>query len=703
MKKSKILKPINVMTTSFLLASSLFIPTAGFAEQSSTPNKEVANAQESEAKGQESRTQTKDPQSQSKAVAARAANEAVVNNFAQLKTALEADNGITTIKLGQNIDISGPIKIQAKKTNILIDGNNFTVSETGGNGSSGGLYYSNGNILQNITVKNLTIRGKNYYGFITIHDASKNVTQVFENVMYSGPQMIWNRNGSAIFRGVNNININNTTMPGSSPAQEMAEIGDVEFQGDTIINHDNAYSVILTEVKLPNFVVAPNALLDIYTKKSGKAIFYATEDYGRLVIGKNAKVNINGQKSFTYDGALRDFIVDSEAELNMIRGGIDTSAMLSFYNNARINEKAKLNVSTENGVAMYAPYAADIYFTKPKHVLISSRNKTAFDNKQILNFNVETDEFKIWEDTSNTPTKTFKGWDGDPFKWAASYRDNGYLWGEAPNVEMYMSKTKQFELRDTQEERELSDAKNKVEGLFTDNKFDTLKGSTNQAAITEAQNAVNKLPAGPEKNRLQDLVNKAKDLLNKKEQAEKDLNDAKNKVEGLYTDNKFDTLKGTTNQAAVTEAQNAVNKLPGGPEKNRLQDLVNKAKDLLNKKEQAEKELNDAKNKVEDLFTDNKFDTLKETADQGAIDEAKDAVNKLPEGEEKDRLQDLLNKAQDLLNEQEQAEKDLAGAKNKVEDLFTDNTFDTLNGSTDQGAIDEAKEAVSKLPAGSEK
>ncbi|WP_236712836.1 toxin Cry1Ac domain D-VI-related protein, partial [Peribacillus muralis] len=95
--------------------------------------------------------------------------------------------------------------------------------------------------------------------------------------------------------------------------------------------------------------------------------------------------------------------------------------------------------------------------------------------------------------------------------------------------------------------------------------------------------------------------------------------------------------------------------------------------------------LNDAKNKVEDLFTDNKFDTLKETADQGAIDEAKDAVNKLPEGEEKDRLQDLLNKAQDLLNEQEQAEKDLADAKNKVEDLFTDDTFDTLNGSTDQG------------------
>ncbi|MED3985157.1 Ig-like domain-containing protein, partial [Peribacillus simplex] len=44
------------------------------------------------------------------------------------------------------------------------------------------------------------------------------------------------------------------------------------------------------------------------------------------------------------------------------------------------------------------------------------------------------------------------------------------------------------------------------------------------------------------------------------------------------------------------------------------------------------------------------FDTLEGTTDQGAIDEAQEAVDKLPEGAEKDRLQDLLNKAQDLLD-----------------------------------------------------
>uniref|UniRef100_UPI00255634F8 toxin Cry1Ac domain D-VI-related protein n=1 Tax=Peribacillus sp. SI8-4 TaxID=3048009 RepID=UPI00255634F8 len=68
----------------------------------------------------------------------------------------------------------------------------------------------------------------------------------------------------------------------------------------------------------------------------------------------------------------------------------------------------------------------------------------------------------------------------------------------------------------------------------------------------------------------------------------------------------------------------------------------------------------------------------------------------LPAGPEKERLEELLNNAQDLLDKNEQAEKDLNDAKNKVEDLFTDKEFDTLKGSTDQGAIDEAKEAVSK-------
>ncbi|WP_340372904.1 toxin Cry1Ac domain D-VI-related protein [Peribacillus sp. FSL E2-0218] len=564
--------------------------------------------------------------------------------------------------------------------------------------------------MRNVTVKDLKIKGKNYYGFITIDDASKNVEQVFENVSYLGPQMIWNRYGKAIFKGTNVISITNDIMPGSSPAQEMAEVGSIDIEGDTKIFHNNGYALIWSISKTPQFKIAPDANVEIKTGKSGYGIFYPTEGNGDFTIGKNAKVNFDGLKGVTGKGILKSFIIESGAEVEMNRTGTETAPMILAYGATEINENSELQVSTENGHAIQVVNVGKMNFKKPEKVILSSINGQAIDNLSTsLTMNIDTGMVKLLANTSNSYVST----DGKDFTWNANYRYDVATPGSIvssqnlnPVFNIELGKTKSIELgRDVegQANRELAEAKNKVENLFTDGKFDTLKGSTNQAAIDEAQNAVNKLPAGSEKNRLQDLVNKAKDLLNKNEQAEKELNDAKNKVEDLFTDDKFDTLKGSTNQGAIDEAKEAVDKLPAGPEKERLEELLNNAQDLLNKNEQAEKDLNDAKNKVEDLFTDDKFDTLKGSTDQGAIDEAKEAVDKLPAGPEKERLEELLNNAQDLLNKNEQVEKDLNDAKNKVEDLFTDDKFNTLKETTNQGAIDTAQEAVNKLPGGAEK
>ena len=699
------------MTTSFLLASSLLMPSAGFAEELSTPkNKDSSNAQTSEVKTQEARTQTTETQSPGKAVSKMMANETVVNNFQELKVALEADNGITTIHLGRDIDISGAIKIHPAKSKIVIDGNYHTVTETGATGASGGIY-ANGNILSSVHVKNLYIYGKNYYGFITIHDVTKNVEQIYENVNYNGPQFIWNRNGNAIFKGVNDIYIQDNAVPGSSITHEMAETGSVEFDGETHISHNSGHALIWSISKEPQFKIAPNANVKIFTNKSGYGIFYATGGDGDFSIGANAKVEIDGKKGVTSSGKFKSFNVDAGADVQMNRSGTDSYPMISLYGPAQINNQANLHVTTEDGHALEVENKpSTIDFNNPNNVVLSSIKKQAINNLSTsLTMSMDTSMAKFWTSATGDPTNSYVGKSGGNLTWKAMYRYNVAQSISSSNPENFIiefTKTKKIELGKNdggQAEKDLADAKNKVEDLFTDDKFDTLKGNTDQGAIDKAKDAVNKLPAGPEKERLEDLLNKAQDLLNKKEQAEKDLNDAKNKVEDLFTDDKFDTLKGSTDQGAIDKAKDAVSKLPAGPEKERLEDLLNKSQDLLNKKEQAEKDLNDAKNKVEDLFTDDKFDTLKGSTDQGAIDKAQEAVSKLPAGPEKERLEDLLNKAQDLLNKKEQAEKDLNDAKNKVEDLFTDDKFDTLEGTTDQGAIDEAQEAVDKLPEGAEK
>lgn len=522
MKKSKMLKPINVMTTSFLLASSLLMPSAGFAEELSTPkNEDSSNSQESRVNNQEARTQATETQSPGKAVSKMMANEAVVNNFQELKVALEADNGITTIHLGQSIDISEAIKIHPKKSEIVIEGNDHTLSETGAVGVSGGIY-ANGDILSSVHVKNVDIKGKNYYGLITIHDVTKNVEQIFENVNYSGPQLIWNRNGNAIFKGVNDIYINDHTMTGSSPAQEMAETGSVEFDGETKISHNNGYALIWSITKEPQFKIAPNANVEINTQKSGYGIFYATGGDIDFAVGNNAKVKIDGKKGMTQSGKFKSFNVDSNADVQMNRTGTDSYPMVSLYGSANINDQAKLHVTTEDGHAMEVENkVSTIDFINPENVVLSSIKKQALNNLSTsLTMSMVTGMVKLWTSATGDAANSYVGKSGGNLTWKAIYRYNvaQSISGNPENFNIAFSETKKIEIGkdvDGQAERDLADAKNKVEDLFTDDKFDTLEGTTDQASIDEAQKAVNKLPEGAEKDRLQDLLNKAQDLLDK--------------------------------------------------------------------------------------------------------------------------------------------------------------------------------------------
>ncbi|MFF2875924.1 toxin Cry1Ac domain D-VI-related protein, partial [Gottfriedia sp. NPDC057991] len=255
----------------------------------------------------------------------------------------------------------------------------------------------------------------------------------------------------------------------------------------------------------------------------------------------------------------------------------------------------------------------------------------------------------------------------------------------------------------TKAAQELSDAKAKTEGLFSDDKFNALNGETNQATIDDAKAAVDKLPAGEEKTRLENLINDAQDLFDAKTKATQELSDAKAKTESLFTDDKFNALNGETNQATIDDAKAAVDKLPAGEEKTRLENLIKDAQDLFDAKTKAAQELSDAKAKTEGLFTDDKFNALNGETKQAAIDEAKTAVAKLPTGAEKTRLENLIKDAQDLFDAKTKAAQERADAKNKVESLFTDNNFNTLNNSVNQSTIDDAQKSLANLPTGEEK
>ena len=203
------------------------------------------------------------------------------------------------------------------------------------------------------------------------------------------------------------------------------------------------------------------------------------------------------------------------------------------------------------------------------------------------------------------------------------------------------------------------DAKLAVADLFDETGI--IKDTTTQTTIDNAQALVDALEEGTLKTELQAEVDKAQAML-----------DAKAAVADLFDET--GTIKDTTTQATIDNAQALVDALEEGTLKTELQAEINKAQAML-----------DAKDAVADLFDETGI--IKDTTTQTTIDNAQALVDVLPEGTLKEELQAEIDKAQAMLD-----------AKAAVADLL-DNTG-TIKDTTTQTTIDNAQKLVNKLPEG---
>ncbi|MFV0395987.1 MAG: toxin Cry1Ac domain D-VI-related protein [Coprobacillaceae bacterium] len=199
-----------------------------------------------------------------------------------------------------------------------------------------------------------------------------------------------------------------------------------------------------------------------------------------------------------------------------------------------------------------------------------------------------------------------------------------------------------------------------VDALYNNDKTD-VADTTTLESINNAQLIVDTVPDGAAKDRLQEEINIAKNML-----------DAKDKVENLFTED-GNNIKETVDQNQINDAQTAVDKLPNGPLKDELQEQIKKAQDLLNKQ-------NEAKDAVEDLF--NPDGNIKDSVTQEDINNAQDLVTALPEGPIKDMLQDMLDEAQKQLDAKKEVpllKPSVVPSNNSTNIANTINTTDTLN------------------------
>lgn len=213
--------------------------------------------------------------------------------------------------------------------------------------------------------------------------------------------------------------------------------------------------------------------------------------------------------------------------------------------------------------------------------------------------------------------------------------------------------------------KDMIDAKNKTEGLYNSN--GSLKDSVTSTIVQEVIDAINKLPEGNFKTDLLEQAENAKNILN-----------ARDAVKDLFTTDGTDLATGVT-QEDINSAKELVNALPNGPDKESLLDDIEYAQNLLDQQETA-------KDAVDNLFNEDKTD-LGTGVGQKEIDAAQKELDKLSNGSMKDELQKEVDLAQDMLN-----------AKNKTSNLF--DSEGNIKTEVTQTEIDEAQEAVNKLPNG---
>ncbi|GBU10432.1 hypothetical protein AwErysi_00480 [Erysipelotrichaceae bacterium] len=168
-------------------------------------------------------------------------NEEIVYSYAQLKTALEVDNGIDTIFLGADIQqMAGGITINTNKDNLIIDGINpqtqiaHTLTDLQSLSMTDTIkIVQQPTKLTKIEMKNIKIIGENDHGTLYIADAVKNITIRYSNIIYNGPKLIFNRYGTVeIVASTISIEAGHHAEP-----QEIGEVNHVILRGENELTH----------------------------------------------------------------------------------------------------------------------------------------------------------------------------------------------------------------------------------------------------------------------------------------------------------------------------------------------------------------------------------------------------------------------------------------------------------------------------------
>ena len=349
---------------------------------------------------------------------------------ADLRDALSGTDNYTTIYLANDMTLGQGVTIPSSKSNIVIDGT-YPLDGTGTvqtytdmNSSSNGdtiNVQSSGSLV--LTLQNMNILGRNYYGIVFVNDGVSGITLNYINVTYTGPQLIYNAEG---YNSIIDSTIT-SAMLGVSPAQEIGEVCNITIGGNTTINHQSIESsnamFWFRSGTDPIFVINENSNVVFNTASYG---FY-TDLHPDITIGAGASVSfytILGMfdSSGHYANSLT---VEDNASLTIEPAAgatLSYSPPMDLAGNLTVGNGA--NVFIQSTLSSYSPLyfesSAVISITNPQSFVLYGNEAPAIaTNGHTITFNMSAEQINLWVNASSTNPGDIN--DTPDFKW---YRYN---------------------------------------------------------------------------------------------------------------------------------------------------------------------------------------------------------------------------------------------------------------------------------------
>ncbi|MBC1567131.1 toxin Cry1Ac domain D-VI-related protein [Listeria booriae] len=621
-----------------------------------------------------------------------------VSTWAELKAALTSSL-VTDIYLDADIKMEETLLVPA--TTKKLHGNNHTLDA-----NLKQIELTKDNTIG--LVEDLKITNTDIYGLFWSNNAGVQVT--YKNVDHNGRQMIFLPNGELVIEG---------TVTSNSTTEEV-------FQGKQLTIKDNANVDFVSSVTTPS--IAPITFIGAN---------------GGLFVGKNANLKVRSNAVSIYAGANYTLInygnMDLKSELNQAIHLDDKSTMyfktgsvLKAVSGDKVEEAVEAtggSIFVESG----ATFEVEANGTQAAVITGDTFKLAQGSNFSITNFNaggtalgayntntnviLQSDKgVSTWDRgtvTNTTPTATYPGVLNAEFTlntYTTAVKQTNFTSNNAQFTSAYNTgKTGKitggsFSLSVQDEARTI------VNELFTDSTKTIIKTTTTQTTIDAAQAIVNKVTDATVKAELQKDIDTAQSLLNAKNEQAKQTT-ANTAVKELFTNNdpSSNSIKTTTDQKAIDNAQKTIDVLAPGSVKDGLQADLDKAQNLLDASkaqaaaDQSQKAV--ASYAVNQLFVNNtpSSDAIKASTDQDAIDNAQAEIDKIKDPALKVDLQKDLDRAQELLDARnaatatEQAKQD--AAKKAVDELFNNNTpsSNAIKPATNQAAIDAAQALVNKV------